>query len=460
MQTKLNISIFSNPFMLLMLFLATSFPYAASLASAQESTANAIKFGLQLDTSRNIIQSHLFSYGYFQGNYEKHWKNTELKADWDLRMGIPHYEANGVGSKNLYYGDQDSSKESPLRLSIGRRHLIWSEVDELWQLGQIQPLYAWDRLRPYSQGLTGVFGFTETQSFNFRFFASYLTLPEVNPNIIIKNGKFDNQHPQSISTAPQSIAALNVTTPLYYQLNLPSYPKILFRPSLAFLVETKPELPWVGRFSYGYLPLTYFPPALDGSLVISEVQANIVPRLMHHHVYSTDLGYQIGPWEAGAGAIVDQALKDHLDSQYNYSQIGTSTTLSPWLKYKGTHLKWNLAYLKTLKGLNGDVGSFTTPGQNLFSSHMFYREALMTSLQWEEPTHEALLITGKYLHELTVNGHWLMLDLTYTVSSHLTLLVGGDLIAATLSSAPDGGAEFLSDLRSNDRIRIGVTYAF
>lgn len=433
------------------------------LSRAQAESQNGTRFsvGLEGQLSRKVVTPSLFSFVIFEGNSNYRWEDSEFKADWDLRVGAPNYEANGIGFKNLYYGDIDQAQYTPLRISVGRKWLNWSEVDELWQLGQIQPLYAWDRLRPYSQGLTGIFAYTETQKFNFRFFVSYLTLPEVNPNIVIKNGQFQSKHPQSISTAPQSIAPLNVPTPLNYSLLLPGYSKILLRPSIAFQVESKPEFPLFGRFSYGYLPLTYFPPALDGGLVISEVKANISPRLMHHHVYAADLGYRFNEeWELGLGTLVDQTTNDNLASNFNYSKLGTSITTSPWLKFKSSNLKWRLAYLKSVGGLDGDVGSFAVPGQSLFSSHTYFREALMTSLDWLEPAHQEVSIIAKYMYEFSVIGHWLMLDFQWNATSHLTFIAGGDLISSEKFRSDQGGAEFLSDLRANDRIRLGVKYAF
>ena len=89
----------------------------------------------------------------------------------------------------------------------------------------------------------------------------------------------------------------------------------------------------------------------------------------------------------------------------------------------------------------------------LFRSQILYRNAAQLTINWSE-------FTGKFLHEFSINANWLALDWKHHWNNHLNSFIGGDIISAENASAIGGGAEFLSDLRALDRIRVGVTYVF
>jgi hypothetical protein len=388
---------------------------------------------------------------------------TEWRADAQLRMSPTHPQAFAITSQNAYYGDLDHSQETPLRFTFGRRLVGWSGLDSLWGLGEFEPLDNWDRLRARPQGLTGIFAYTETQQLRVRAFFSYLSFPETNPNIVIQNNRFALEHPQSISNAPQTYSLINRPTPLGYELVIPSVHQIILRPSFAFSLETRAELPIQAKLSYGYLPMNYFPIALQGKLGIDidQIVVKLHPRLVHHHVYNGEISYRFDDsTSTGLMVMVKDPVQEPLPTDYTTSILSTSTTWSPWIQYELGRLKLQLAHLWTFGGLEADVGPFAESRGSIFSSRLLYRNATQIKARTTLGVQQRDSLEARYVHEYSIQGDWIAFDYVHQFKSGWSMLVGGDLIQSSLGAAADRGAEFLADIRAIDRLRIGVQYVF
>jgi hypothetical protein len=437
------------------------------VAQAEEAS-EPINFYLGAETQlyRDIAEPSVFPFARLGGQYHQQTKETETVADLEVRIGLLNPKAFSVASQNLYWGDPDQSYESALRFTYGRRKIHWNELDNLWKLGNIEPLDGWDRMRANPQGLTGIFAFSETQKLNFRFFISGISLPENSPNVSLEGNQFKNIHPQAGTSTPQTISLLNRPTPLGYQIQMPSVARVIFRSSVLFMVETKPEIPFFARFTYGYLPLNYFPLALEASLAIplNQVVVGLRPRLIEHHIYAGDIGYQLNErFTMGVSAMADEPNSENLSSEYTYTPLTSSFLVSPWLRYIFPHIKLTLSQLWVNSGLGNDVGPYANPDQSLFSSHIFYRNATMFAAHFY-PTREDDLgsLKLKYIYEHSIDATWISGDFIIKLAKKngWTFTIGGDLIQAKESASRFKGAEFLSDMRALDRIRLGVSYAF
>jgi len=390
----------------------------------------------------------------------------EYKADAELKISPSHPKAFTISAKNVYFGEKDQSYESPLRFSYGRRLIGWSGLDEMWGLGEFEPLDSWDRLRSFEQGLTGIFGYTETQKFNFRFFLSYLFIPELTPNTVIENDQFVHEHPQATTNPPQTLKLLNQDVPLGYQLDVPSLAKIVFRPSFAFLVETKREIPVYAKFVYGYLPLNYLPISLEAKygIDINQTVVKLRPRLLQHHLYNGELAYRFDDSvSVGFTALIDQPVNDTIADDDNTTPLNTSYHWSPWIQYSLPQTKLTLTQLWTRGGLDADVGPYTDHSgkTSIFSSRILYRNATQLSIRHEfgqENSHPTLQLKG--IHEYAIDANWIAADFSFLPRPDLTVFIGGDVISAEKPAAADRGAEFLADMRALDRIRMGVNYVF
>ncbi|MBU6154453.1 MAG: hypothetical protein KGP28_09150 [Bdellovibrionales bacterium] len=389
----------------------------------------------------------------------------EYRGDLLFRISPTDPRAFAATSRNLYWGDRDRNSSTPLRFTFGRRLIGWTRLDTLWSLGQIEPLDQWDRLRPSLQGLTGVFAYTETEKFNFRLFLSGLFLPEINPNVVLENQQFVRTHPQSITSAPQTFTLLDQSLRANYFLNLPAMGSILFRPAFTFSMETKREIPVSAKFVYGYLPLNYFPIALQGytNISINEVVVNLRPRLLHHHVYNGELSYRFDDHLSFGGvALVDQPEGETIPDGEVATPLSVSTSWSPWVEYKGSSFSATLSHLWVFGGLEADVGppELRSDTSSRFSSRLLYRNATLLQIKKHlmPGTLHDPVIFFKYIHEYSIKGDWFAMDLHYSIHRDLRVFAGGDILSSYRDVSPDRGAEFLADMRPLGRVRLGVTY--
>jgi hypothetical protein len=404
--------------------------------------------GFESQLSRSVVQPSFFPIlnAGILGSSER--SNFDLL----IRSSIEHPSILAITSKCFFY--QLTSSDSTFQFSIGRKWTQWSEGDEIWGLGIVNPLDAWDRLRYRSQGLTGLFGHSEGDWITFDFFASYLTLPETMPNVVIENDQFKFHHPQSVSAGPQTFDLLNQPTPLGYKLLIPEIGSILLRPSLLASFSTRKEISSIrGRLTAGYLPLNYFPVALDASLSIpiNTIVVNLRPRLLHHAVYSAEVAYEPAEnAEIGFSVIKDQIFTEKsLPSDYTTASLGSTMYYTPWIRIGSMRI----SHLYSEGGLGADIGPYSSQNQNVFSSRILYRNATQLSLTWGE-------WVFRLLHEYSVNANWIAMDWNHSWDENWSTVFGGDLISAEKLSATNRGAEFLPDLRALDRIRLGVKYVF
>ena len=428
-------------------------------------------FGEETDFSKASVSPSIFpilDFGIHNRNENETLSKPlqdEFVTDFDFRISPTHPKVNNLSLKNLYYGDPDESYNSPLRFSFGRRKIGWSSLDQQWGLGQFEPLDSWDKLRSDSLGLTGIFAYSETNTFNFRFFFSYLSFPELGPNVILDHNRFVSEHPQSIASTPQTYTLLNRPTPLGYEIVIPSLTKILLRPSIAFMMETKKEIPFHYRFAYGNLPLNYFPIALEASLSIplDQIVVKLHPRILSHHVYNNEFSFRFSNYiSLGANILVDVPIEEIIPSEYTTTPLTTSINYSPWLKIQGPGYELFISQLWSRGGVASDVGPYANTNSSIFSSHIYFRNATQIAFKkslFQDSTHEISLFT-KYIHEYSIEGNWIASDLNFQLQKNFSVFIGGDIIGANKSASVDRGAELLSDLRTVDRIRGGVHYVF
>jgi hypothetical protein len=439
----------------------------------------AFSIGVEGQVYRDVIEPSLFPLMRLGGNHHTRRTSdetiTETKIDFEFRLGLRNPKAFSFASQNLYWGDADESPTSDLRFTFGRRKITWSGLEDLWNLGNIEPLDAWDRLRPRSQGLTGVFAYSQTPVFNFRLFVSGVSFPESNPNVILENNQFQRVHPQSTTSAPQTIKIENQTTPLGYEIKIPSLNRLLIRSSFLAMMETKPEQRLLARFTYGYLPLNYYPLSMEQILNIPLDQGivTIRPRIVDHHIYSGDLGYRINDrLSLGVSGLADDPKSETLPVSvtYNYTALTSQLMTSPWIHYQMNHAKFSLSHLWTRGGIGSDFGQTAqstalASGQGLFSSHVFYRSATLLSAHFY-PTSatEAGSFLVRYIYEHAVQSSWFSWDIYIKTPKQgnqgWSGVIGGDVIQAGDPKNKSRGAEFLSDIRAFDRVRMGIQYAF
>ncbi|MBS1960113.1 MAG: hypothetical protein JST80_11615 [Bdellovibrionales bacterium] len=436
-----------------------------------------ITIGAEADLSRDTVTPSTFpivSLGYKADSKTRYntGRATEYNIDMRFRISPNHPKAYALTGPNLYFGESDDSANTGLRFTFGRRLIGWSKIDDLWDIGEFEPLDSWDRLRSTPNGLTGIFAYADTDNEEIRLFASYLFLPEMTPNIVIDNNRFSSEHPQAVASAPQTYTLLNRPTPLGYNLAIPSIDKIIFRPSFAVSAgnkevnrSTHEKNRFRYKLTYGYLPYNYFPIALQATLAIplDQIVVSLQPRLLSHHLMGAETSFKFAESATfGFAALGSLPVQDTIPADYTTTTLTNSVTLSPWLELKFSRANLVFSQIITRGGLDADVGPYADPNSSIFSSRLLYRNASEMKARYllSSTSAKSDYIEAKYLHEYSINADWISADLVVYLEKNFSFLVGGDLINADKTVDDDRGAEFLADVRAIDRVRMGVQYVF
>ena len=135
-------------------------------------------------------------------------------------------------------------------VTFGRSVKNFSNLDEYWHLGDIQPLYRWDALKPETQGLTGIFLETKARNVEITLFATGIYLPSQGPSYKLINGKLISGNPWFSSP----VSKLRIGSTLYdlqFNVEAPDVPDVILQPSWGSSIKLKTdnELFWL-RASY------------------------------------------------------------------------------------------------------------------------------------------------------------------------------------------------------------------
>lgn len=370
--------------------------------------------------------------------------------------------------KQSYYSVQELYVATPLsentNLSMGRKKYDWSEIDRIWALGVWHPRYAIDALRPEDQGLTGFFLDYKRGGIQVVGFASPMFIPTVGPDIREEDGQLrsDNRW-----FRPPSSQAGKID--LTYKIETGDIWKLVQQESYALRVRLGEEEsgPWIG-VAGGRKPvndllfqrcLHCVPPSAPAKFVVS-------PQVVHHDIYSTDIGYQFETWKISASYLEDhpdQYLPPFDFAVQNIMPVKMYSAQLDWnvREMLGRPLQLQIGYLRTVGDeivdieSNGQESDFT-----LFEDRFRFSNAALLKVIGEIMTIRARPLVTKvaYLREFDQRGSILGVEFQYQWNRTWSFLVGFDSLGVEKSSTTNSG--FISDYRANDRIYAGASYVF
>ncbi len=350
------------------------------------------------------------------------------------------------------------TRETKLGLYLGRRRQDWSIIDRAWSLGVTEPSFRWDPLRPSRNGLTGIFVELKSRGFEFVAFGSGIAIPESGPSSAIRNGIFTSSHPFYLPP-PENAPLIGVDTPIRYTIEMPSIEKLILKPSVGGMMGYEHN-GFFAHAAYQYKPLTK--PLLSMrsqgiyNLSTEQIEPVLRPQIVQSHVVSADVGYRsetISPW---VSALWDSPEAPIFEPGYTTQRFPAGGWLgfgSDFSVFKG---KAKLSYLQSFLGVASDVGPLSTGGYDgFFESRYMFRQAV--SAQFSYPLFQNAFSSvswmGRVVRDFAVGGTLLTSEIEWRPINRLSLTLGADLISAQVSSASNGGADFLHDMQNFDRVR-------
>jgi hypothetical protein len=360
-------------------------------------------------------------------------------------------------------------------LAIGRKKQDWSQVDEDWQLGLWEPKFNLDPLRPYGQGLSGLFLNVANYGWNFLAFGSTIFVPTMGPEIREKNGNLVSNSRWFRAPSPTA-TVIGQDTKLVYSIQNPDVAKLVRNPGSGMRISwNKSEQgPWISA-NMAYKPINNLLLKYDANLIASstasEGQVVVTPAVVYHRLYGTDLGWNFKNSRLSASwlrDIPDDTLpKNEENTDWVQQQPGQIEIYSiNWQNWLGDNPSSSpeiaLGYLSANETETRDRAFDGVDRGSLFQWRLNYSNA--AQIKFSMPFSYAKDRKGKLsissIRELDQRGSIYSAEYIFAPTKNWALTMGADVIGVDDSSAKNQDPRFFNEFRANDRLYSGVSYVF
>ncbi len=332
---------------------------------------------------------------------------TNVRSENDILDGLhTQIDANiAPGANVLSYLNVSQLYWKQNALTFGRKKIVWSEIDESYDLGMFQPRFTRNLFQPESQGLTGLFLKVETENPSLPggvyLFASNLFIPDQGAGYEIRDGQFENSSP-FFSTPPTQAQVLGQTDKIVYDIQKPRTEDILFNRSFAAKAYLGQEDR--GGFiqaAYANKPANQLALGFKGALTSNNaVAVDILPSFYEHRLFSGDLQYSIVPeFALGISGMTEAIDQPKFTSEWTYRKFGSSQLVSPFMKIRFKGLKAKLAYLKITGADSTDSGPNAELAEDVVSERYPFMNAYLADLSYRHRIrrYEGITISTKYM---------------------------------------------------------------
>lgn len=410
-----------------------------------------------------------FSNGQLEARYdftsEGAWGSAEIQLGGSALFG-KEIEFNAFAPQaywNYVWGGESLTTE----LTIGRKVFAFSQIDEYWKLGEVQPLYRWDALQAEIQGLAGIFFEIKNKNLELLLFASGLYLPTQGPSFKVSGGELISGNPWFAPPVDQLVFT-NLVFNLRFDVITPDIPDVLFQPSFgaSAKIKTENDKYWI-RASYfdkfkNELSLPFLPSLNTGNL-IGDVR--VFAQITEHQVAAADIGFTgddvqfviSGLWESGTSFDVN-------DPNWFFPLYSD--------QYKvGATVQWNMRANHTLQAgwlrtFNNNItigGGTPLDSVDAFSYRNQYNNVVDVSLS-------SAFVAGangwyRYLtmlrlaYDYEADNALVSAQVGYQYTPSANLFARIDVFGGEDSDNTDYN-DLLSQYQENDRINMGVRYVF
>ncbi len=357
------------------------------------------------------------------------------------------------------------SSEASSKVKVGRFKKTWSELDDHWNFGLIQPVFQWNPLNPEQQGLTGFNWEKNTEYGSIDLFGSFLFLPNQGPSFeVSSDGRFVKGNPW-FHSPPENA---RISSQLYaneYQIKRPSDSEIILQKLFGAKIESSSEYSFRSRLSHFYKPSNQLALAYKGS--ISTSGRNIIeltPAVYYHQISALDFWYETKQIKTGIGLAYDRPDKkiNFPDSEGKTVPVFEDAFLSsPFFEITlGQGWSSTLQYIIVSGGRVSEVGEDSAKNRAPMNIRYPYEEAASVSVQYYHRLRrgEGLLGKASSLQSTKNDFQIVSLEGEWRFSNLWRLNAEAQLVKAAESSYQNRNSVAAFD--NNDRVQFGVSYAF
>jgi len=348
------------------------------------------------------------------------------------------------------------------RLKVGRQILDWNTNEKYWALGYLNALQSFTLLGTEEEGVTEVLYTQAIGPVEFDFVFSYFFIPQLNPQIDIKNGEVESKS-EWVRLPPKRTVINGFEVPIYYAKADVNVNDIIFNKSVGGNIKYKWDDGAISFFSI-YKPenkLRINASAYYDNIVLNKVVVEADPTVNHHAYYGSQIYHRYGDLLGRIGlSYVDPNArlgKDFPLDIRNARRTFTSEffTINPRYEKEGyAHMSLNLDR-KSYKLSANYIQLITenTRGQDdFFSDAVKWRQTVGGSVLYSYDDFFSIFLDIKY--DLKRKDNILKTEAKYAFTNSFSMTLGAEVLKAPLDES------YWSSYRTNDTVYSAVGYFF
>lgn len=419
-------------------------------------------------------EMRLFSDSFISPKFEATQKNnyqfvgaslkTEPFSDTPLKMDISGGVA--VGSPLLNYLNisefyLQSNQSDSTTFYVGRKKMLWSELDARWDLGVWEPLFKWNPLSPERQGLTGIYWQIDKPQYTFMLFASPFYIPSQGPSFEIQDGDFVKGNPW-FHNPPQSVRIWDEATEMQYHMNQPSTSEIVMQNSYGAKLSFGDPQGFRVQTSYIYKPDNSLALGYQGSLDLSTLKGSVElkPQVFYHSLTGADVTYKWNRFRVGVSSIWDRPTKEKVFDEPEWTQpvFEDAVLVSPFIEWDNGFWALNFMRLDIYGGKVTEVGE-NQANEPLTNLYPFYQANQVSVLNnWYLGKGRRLMSKVSFTQSDKNDFQLLRVNARLRMSGLWTFF--GEMQMLKAGPTDKNNQNDLAQFANNDRLMLGASYVF
>ncbi|KYG63578.1 hypothetical protein AZI87_14335 [Bdellovibrio bacteriovorus] len=374
-----------------------------------------------------------------------------------VAMGAPLL--NYLNISEFYVQSRQNENET---YYIGRKRMLWNELDARWDLGVWEPLFKWNPLQPERQGLVGLFYQVDKPYYTLVLFASPLFLPDQGPSFEIENGSFVKGNPW-FRRPPESIKIFSEATAIDYNFDRPNETQVVLQNSFGAKISFGDPQSFRAQLSYIYKPANQLAIGYDGNLDMAQLKGavELQPQVFYHSLAGMDVSYKVNQVRMGVSGLYDRPNKDDIfEEQWTHPVFEDAVLLSPFVEWTNGRWGVNLQHLDIIGGDVREEGELANPDRAALMTRYPYKQAQQISLMTNYAFRKNRRLIGKlsFTHSDKNQFDLVRLSARFRLSGIWSLV--GEMQMVKAGELTASNQNEIAQFVNNDRLMLGAAYVF
>lgn len=388
------------------------------------------------------------------------FSESPLKVDVSAGLAVGAPLLNYLNIPEFYVESRQSETET---FYIGRKKMLWSELDAQWDLGVWEPLFKWNPLAPERQGLTGLFWQVDRPLYTVVLFASPLYIPDQGPSFEIDNGEFVKGNPW-FRRPPDTIRIREEATDIEYGFERPNESQVVLQKSFGGKVSFGDPQGLRMQLSYIYKPINSLAVGYQGNLDLGQLKGNVQlqPQVYYHSLAGADFSYRFKRMRFGVSGILERPTKDDtFEADWTRPVYSDAFLLSPFIEMDWGRWAFNYQRLDIFGGKVTEEGELASADRAPLMARYPFRQANQVSIlsNWNFSKVRRLLAKVSYTIPDNDSFQLIRFNARWRLSGLWSLMAEAQVVkAGEFATAADQNE--IAQFENNDRFMMGAGYVF